>query len=115
MWTIALAAVAILGRLTEPLLDPGGKLVACGISVGAFMLLFPILLASSRRYGLPKSPWLGTSLLIAVSLSIFLRAANSSLDLSESGAVSAPGLGARAAGRLADLEITCICIWRRKK
>ncbi len=85
MWMIALAAVAILGRLAEPLLDPGGKLVACGISVGAFMLLFPTFLASSRRYGLPKSPWLGTSLLLAVSLSIFLRAANSSLDLSESG------------------------------
>ncbi len=85
MWIIALAAVAILGRLTEPLLDPGGKLVACGISVGAFMLLFPLLLASSRQRGVQKPHLLGPSLLIAVSLSIFLRTANSSLDLSESG------------------------------
>jgi endonuclease/exonuclease/phosphatase family metal-dependent hydrolase len=80
-WMIGLGAVAVLGRLVEPMLNPGGKLVACGVSVGAFMVLFPLLLASARR----KSSALAASLLIAVSVSIFLRAAHSSLDLSESG------------------------------
>src|SRR5512142_2723699 len=35
-WLLAVGAVAVIGRLVEPLLDPGGRLVACGISVGAF-------------------------------------------------------------------------------
>src|SRR5512141_356281 len=46
-WIIGMAAAAMLGRLLEPLLDPGGRLVACGVSVGAFMLLFPMLLATT--------------------------------------------------------------------
>lgn len=41
---LGLSFLAISGRLLEPLFDPGGKLVACGISVGAFTMLFPLLL-----------------------------------------------------------------------
>ncbi|HET9913125.1 MAG TPA: hypothetical protein VFQ13_14615, partial [Anaerolineales bacterium] len=79
---LGLAMVAIMARLLEPLLGPGGKLVACGISVGAFMMLFPLLLY--RRINIRG--WQATSgLAIALCLSIFLRTANSGLDLSESG------------------------------
>ncbi len=77
-----LALIAIAARLLEPMLAPGGKLVACGISVGAFMLLFPLLLHGQLNI----RGWQVTSgLAIALALSIFLRSANSSLDLSESG------------------------------
>src|SRR6266540_2816477 len=41
---LGLSYVAILARLLEPMLSPSGKLVACGISVGAFMMFFPALL-----------------------------------------------------------------------
>ena len=79
---LGLSMIAIAARLVEPMLGPGGKLVACGISVGAFMLLFPLLL--HRRANIRG--WRATNgLAIALSLSIFLRTANSSLDLSESG------------------------------
>src|SRR6266540_3722452 len=65
---LGLSFVALLGRLLEPMLSPGGKLVACGISVGAFMLLFPLLL--QRRLKI-HAPQLASGLVIAVSLSIF--------------------------------------------
>lgn len=83
-WILSFAYVAILGRLLEPLLEPGGRLVACGISVGAFLLLFPSLLGLR-----PASSSGGTSaasgLLLALMLSILLRTAGSSVDLSEYG------------------------------
>ena len=79
---IALAYVGILARLLEPMLDPGGKLVASGISVGAFMMLFPFLVYS--RISL-RGWQVGSGLLIALATSIFLRTAGSSLDLSEFG------------------------------
>ncbi len=83
-WTIGLAAVAVIGRLLEPLLDPGGRLVASGVSVGAFMLLFPLILAAGSLE--PGEGWSATwGLLLAVILSIFLRTAGSSLDISEVG------------------------------
>ena len=47
---LGLSIVAIAARLLEPLLSPGGKLVACGISVGAFMMLFPLLLQRRAQY-----------------------------------------------------------------
>lgn len=79
---LGLSSLAIAARLLEPMLTPGGKLVACGISVGAFMMLFPLLL--HRRVKLRG--WQAASgLVIALSLSIFFRTADSSLDLSESG------------------------------
>ncbi|HLO29425.1 MAG TPA: endonuclease/exonuclease/phosphatase family protein [Anaerolineales bacterium] len=79
---LGLAYLAILARLLEPVLNPGGKLVACGFSVGAFMLLFPLLIHGRTQV----SGWRAASgLVIALSLSIFFRTANSSLDLSESG------------------------------
>ena len=79
---LGIASLAILARLVEPMLGPGGKLVACGISVGAFMLLFPALLQNHKEV----QGWqIGNGLVMAVSLSIFFRTANSSLDLSESG------------------------------
>ena len=79
---IGIAYTAILARLIEPMLDAGGKLVACGISVGAFMLLFPLFLQRKT----PVHGWqVGSGLLIALSLSVFFRTAGSSLDLSEAG------------------------------
>ncbi|MBN2118450.1 MAG: endonuclease/exonuclease/phosphatase family protein [Anaerolineales bacterium] len=82
LFLLGLSMIAIAARLVEPMLGLGGKLAACGISVGAFMLLFPLLL--QRRDNIRG--WRATSgLAITLSLSIFLRAANSSLDLSESG------------------------------
>jgi endonuclease/exonuclease/phosphatase family metal-dependent hydrolase len=83
-WIIGLAAVAMLGRLLEPMMNPGGRLVASGFSVGAFMLLFPSLMAHrTRRSVLGWS--LGSGLAIAVLLSILFRAAGSSLDATEMG------------------------------
>ncbi|RPJ28466.1 MAG: hypothetical protein EHM33_04365 [Chloroflexi bacterium] len=85
---LVLSFLAIAARLVAPMLSPGGKLVACGISVGAFMMLFPLLL--QRRVNIRG--WQVTSgLTLALSLSIFLRTANSSLDLSESGAFQVIG------------------------
>jgi len=79
---LILSFVAIAARLLEPMLSPGGKLVACGISVGAFMMLFPALL--QRRANL-RGWQIASGLVIALSLSIFFRTANSSLDVSKSG------------------------------
>jgi hypothetical protein len=87
-WLMALMGVAVLGRLLEPLLDPGGRLVACGVSVGAFLLLFPLLLA--WRIRLPAravgDAWTAAlALLLAVLTSIFFRAAGTTLDISSRG------------------------------
>jgi len=82
LFLLVLSLIAIAARLVEPMLGPGGKLVVCGISVGAFMMLFPLLL--HRRVNVLG--WQSVSgLAIALSLSIFFRSANSSLDVSESG------------------------------
>ncbi len=90
LFLLWLASIAITGRVLEPLLGPGGKLVACGISVGAFMMLFPLLLY--RRVNIRG--WQAmTGLAIALSLSVLLRTANASLDLSESGIFQAIGWG----------------------
>src|SRR5512144_2075037 len=51
IWMMGLASVAILARLIEPLLPLSGRLVASGIGVGAFMLLFPSLLADAKNSG----------------------------------------------------------------
>ena len=83
-WIVGLASVAMLGRLLEPMLDPRGRLVLCAISVGAFMLLFPILVAS-RPPGSIAGWRLASGLLIAVMTSIFFRTAGSGLDISEVG------------------------------
>src|SRR5512140_3062192 len=79
-WIVVMAAVGMLGRLLEPLLDPGGRPVACGLSVGAFLLLFPSLLGHRLRRSILG--WaLGSGLALAVLLSILFRAAGSSLDV----------------------------------
>ncbi len=79
---LGLSCIAIGARLLEPLLSPSGKLVACGVSVGVFMLLFPVLLHNRSSV---RGWQIGSGLAIAVSLSIFFRTVNSSLDLSEYG------------------------------
>lgn len=79
---LGLISVALLGRLLEPALDPGGKLVACGVSVGAFMLVFALLLKTKNEI---SGRGLVGALTLAVVASIFLRTADSGLDLSESG------------------------------
>ena len=102
-----LAVIAITARLVEPLLNPGGRLVACGISVGTFMMLFPFLL--HRR--LNTRGWQAANgLLLALALSIFLRTANSSLDLSESGMFQVIGwlLGILAAALLWRVDLPAV-------
>lgn len=79
---LSLIYVALLGRLLEPDLDPGGKLVACAVSMGAFMLVFPLLLKTKKEI---HGSGLVGGLTLAVMASVFLRTANSGLDLSESG------------------------------
>ena len=79
---LAVAWVAILARLLEPMLAPAGRLVACGISVGAFLLFFPALLHNRVHI---RGWQIASGLVIALSLSIFFRIANSGSDLSESG------------------------------
>lgn len=86
---MALAVIAVAARLVESMLGPGGRLVACGVSVGAFLLLLPLLLA--RR---PHNGWAAASgLALAVSLSVLFRTAGSGLDLSETGMFQIIGLG----------------------
>src|SRR3990170_1027913 len=63
---LGLAYLAIIARLLEPMLDLNGKLMASGISVGAFMLLFPALLKNN----VPVRGWqISSGLAIALSLS----------------------------------------------
>ena len=114
-WMIGLASVAVLGRLVEPMLDPSGKLVACGVSVGAFMLLFPLLVAARRPSKATDGSPAAAGLLIAVSMSIFLRAANSSRDLSESRQLPGDRLGAGDIGGRADLEVRSLWIRAGKR
>lgn len=102
---LGLSTVGIATRLLEPLLPLGGKLVACGISVGAFMMLFPLIL--HRRANIRG--WQATGgLAIALSLSIFLRTTNSTLDLSESGIFQVIGwlLGILAVGSLWRVDLS---------
>lgn len=87
-WMLILAYAAIFGRLAEPMLDPGGKLVASGISVGAFLLLFPLLLWNNKDV---KGWRAGSGLVIALALSILLRTVNSGLDASEFGSFQLTG------------------------
>ncbi len=79
---IGLACAAILARLVEPMLAPGGRLVACGLGVGIFMLLFPLLL---HRGAPARSGEAASGLLLAVGASILLRTSGSGMDISEAG------------------------------
>ncbi len=81
-WIIGVAAIALLARLLEPMVDPGGRLVACGISVGAFMILFPSLMGHRVR-GSVLGWALGAGLIMAAMLSILFRVAGSGADISE--------------------------------
>ncbi len=82
---LGMAYAAIMGRLLEPMLGPGGKLLAAGVSVGAFLLLFPALLALRQNNATARGRQIASGLAIALALSVFLRVANSGPDLSESG------------------------------
>ena len=92
---LAIACVAILGRLVEPMLDPRGKLLASGVSVGAFMLLFPLMLYRREKV---RGANAAAGLALAVALSIFFRTVNSSVDVSAFGMFQIIGwaLGAAA-------------------
>ena len=82
LFLIALAYIAILARLIEPALAPGARLAASGLSVGAFMLLFPLVFHS---HGTLRGWRTACGALLALGGSILFRTAGSGLDISESG------------------------------
>lgn len=82
LFLIVLAFLAILARMVEPVLPLGGRLVACGVSVGAFMLFFPLLLHV-------RAPLHGgravSGLMLALGASALFRTAGPGIDISEQG------------------------------
>jgi endonuclease/exonuclease/phosphatase family metal-dependent hydrolase len=79
---LLLVYTAILARLVEPLLGPGPRLVACGISVGAFLVFTPLLLHKQNAI---RGWGLASGLALALAFSILFRVSFSGLDLSEHG------------------------------
>jgi endonuclease/exonuclease/phosphatase family metal-dependent hydrolase len=89
---LGLGALILAARLAEPLLDTRGRMLASGVGVSGFMLLFPLLLYRlGREQGQPAALPLSAGLTLGVSLSILLRALNSGSDLSTWGGYQ--GLG----------------------
>ncbi len=93
---VAVGAVMIAARLAEALLDTRGKMLVSGLGVSSFLLLFPALFYYFRgEQSKPdngeasESTKMGAGLLLAVVLSILLRALNSGGDLSTSGGYQA--------------------------
>ena len=79
---IILGSLMILSRLLDPLLKRQGILITSGLSVGCFLIFFPIYLTRRKNDEKKTSMTLGYSLAIAVALSIVFRALNSSIDIS---------------------------------
>ncbi|MFQ5401453.1 MAG: endonuclease/exonuclease/phosphatase family protein [Anaerolineae bacterium] len=82
-WTAGLAALVVVSRLVEVMLDTRGRMILSGVGVGAFLVLLPALLWHESRRGEGSSRHaFGAGLLLALSLSILLRALHSGSDLS---------------------------------
>jgi hypothetical protein len=77
-----LVLVAVGCRLSYPLVDPGSKTLLAGLSVSAFLLLFPLLIAASERR-LANS--MGSSLSLGLATLVSFRVLGSGTDLSTLG------------------------------
>jgi endonuclease/exonuclease/phosphatase family metal-dependent hydrolase len=80
------AFMMMAGRLIAPLLDTRGRMLVSGVGVAAALIWLPLLLwGLGLERDRSRADTLPVSLLIAVLLSILLRVAGSSLDLSTRG------------------------------
>ena len=78
-----LAALALISRVVEVMLDTRGRMFISGLGAAGFLTFLPALLHAQQRE--PRSRELGISLGLGVGLSILLRALGSGVDLSNVG------------------------------
>ena len=92
--------LALLCRAISGMLDTSGKLIACGLGAGLFLLFFPALLWMEGNKGNLRAAFrMGCGLALAVLLSILLRSVFAGNDISDYGNFRAiPWLLALAAG-----------------
>jgi endonuclease/exonuclease/phosphatase family metal-dependent hydrolase len=81
--TLLLGQGALLCRALEPMLDTRGRMLVSGLGVACFMAFWPAALhRQARERRSPGAfPWVG-GMILAVALSIGLRALGSGVDLS---------------------------------
>jgi endonuclease/exonuclease/phosphatase family metal-dependent hydrolase len=84
-----LAALMLLSRAVEVMLDTRGRMFVSGLGVACFLVFLPALLR--RQQPELRSRELGISLGLGVTLSILLRALGSGVDLSNVGMFKAIG------------------------
>lgn len=83
---IILGELVLISRLLDPLLDTRGRMLVSGFGVACFLIFLPLLLwRLSRQGGSAPQRDLGTALMLALALSVLLRAWNSGSDLSLQG------------------------------
>jgi endonuclease/exonuclease/phosphatase family metal-dependent hydrolase len=83
---IVIGEIMIIARLLEPLFDTQLRMIISGIGIGCFMMFFPAFIshinADEEESGGIN---LGIGFVIALALSIFFRALNSSIDITTYG------------------------------
>ncbi len=77
-----LAGAAAIMRALELALPPGGKMLAGGAGVGLLLIMFPVLLAHTRRDGLFNGLAIGAGVTTALTFSILLRTLGAGSDIS---------------------------------
>lgn len=77
-----LAGVAALLRVLELALPPSGKMLAGGAGVGLLLIMFPVLLAHTRRDGVFNGLTIGAGVTSALAISILLRTLGAGSDIS---------------------------------
>jgi endonuclease/exonuclease/phosphatase family metal-dependent hydrolase len=84
-----LAALMLLSRAIEVMLDTRGRMFVSGLGVASFLIFLPALLR--RQQPEPRNRELGISLGLGVAMSILLRVLGSGVDLSNVGMFKAIG------------------------
>ncbi len=83
---VVLAVLMLLCRGTEVFLDTRGRMIAAGLGVGSFLLLFPLLLLRHDAKSAARRGYLlGAALAVSVLLHILFRALYSGSDLTNFG------------------------------
>ncbi len=83
---VALVVLVLVSRVLEPMLDTLWRMLASGIGVASFLLLFAVLFGQ-RTWGADRKVggMMGAGLALAVAMSVLFRALGSGLDLSTNG------------------------------
>lgn len=77
-----LAGAAAIIRALELALPPGGKMLAAAAGVGLLLIMFPLLLAHTRRDGVFNGLNIGAGVTTAVTISILMRTMGAGSDIS---------------------------------